>query len=157
MVAPPPCDPPLPLSERRVGKRWFFEKNEFFKILDVFECSLQLLRMFQLLLPSPYSLLLFRLLLLATPDSLRPIPYSLFTTPYCLLPTPTPTPRSLLPTPYSLLPTAYCLLPTAYCLLPTRDSLLPTPYSYSRLPTPTTTPTKLLRVLLIIIMLLGLK
>ena len=86
--------------------------------------------MSQLLLPNPYALLLVVLL---------PTPYSRLPTPYCLL----PTPYSLLPTPYSLSPTPY--------------SLLPTPTPYSQLPTPTTTPTKLLRVLLIIIMLLGLK
>ena len=146
MVAPPPCDPPLPLCERRIGKRGFLKE----KIVSLFSVvfrffSLQLLRMSQLLLPSPYSLLLL-LLLLATPDSLRPIPYSLFTTPYCLLPTPTPTPRSLLPTPYSLLPTPYCLLPPPYCLLPTPYSRLPTPYSLL----PTSTPDSPLLLLLLL-------
>ena len=47
----------------------------------------------------------------------------------------------LLPTPYSLfiLPTPDSLI-LLYFLLPTPYFLLPTPYSYSRLPTPTTTP-----------------
>ena len=128
MVAPPPCDPPLPLCERRVGKRGFFKEKMFFYFLSFlnFPCNcLECLSSYSLV-PIPYSYS-YSYSPLPIPYALFPTHYSLLLTAYFLLPLLLLAPYSPLPTPYFLLPTAYSLLPTAYSLLATPYSLLPTP------------------------------